>query len=83
MFNRVYALRITRDVTGSFTLDVFKWVLTSINLGGSCIIICIPHLMGVIFFFCKKSHLELFHEIIVGRHPILMEQNLRKKFTRM
>ena len=31
-----------------------------------------------ILFFCKTPPPKLFHVFIVGNHPTLMEQNLRK-----
>ena len=44
----------------------------------------IPHVIaGNLHYFFKTSPFNLFHDFIVGNYPILMEQNLRKKFTQI
>ena len=35
------------------------------------------------FFFCRTSPLKMFHEFILGSQPILIEQNLRKKYANL
>ena len=38
---------------------------------------------GKLPLLCKTRSFKLFHEFNVGNHPILMGQNLRKKFTQI
>ena len=73
--------RLTSDVTGSFKLGVIKGDFTSILITGSCTVVDIPCSGRQSSFFCKTTPFKLFHDIIVGSHRILMEQNLRKFLT--
>ena len=57
----------------------FFWAFNFIILGGKCTIIDYLMLWEVKFLFsCKIRPPNFFLVFIVGNHPILMEQNLRK-----